>query len=168
MQEPLERKGECQGDRDRCTNKESCPKFGTLGRPARDGKRRIKGCGDPVARGKRNRRHGMKKQRDARKRLGVAPSHKFGDGNEERWNDVLFANEVKAGKQIQPAVTAWERIERQVRSNEADFGSRRKPCRAVLMPDDWGKEGLVMMRLSTWESVVLPAMQAFYESNPVS
>jgi hypothetical protein len=32
------------------------------------------------------------------------------------------------------------------------------------MPDDWGKEGLVMIRLSTWEELVAPAMQAFYES----
>jgi hypothetical protein len=107
----------------------------------------------------------LTKQRTARKRLGVAPSHKFGDGNEERWNDALFANEVKAGKQIQPAVNAWMRIEAQVKSNEADFGSRRKPARAVLMPDDWGKEGLVMIRLSTWEELVAPAMQAFYEAS---
>jgi hypothetical protein len=55
------------------------------------------------------------------------------------------------------------RIEAQVKSNEADYGSRRKPARAVLMPDDWGKEGLVMIRLSTWEELVAPAMQAFYE-----
>jgi hypothetical protein len=31
------------------------------------------------------------------------------------------------------------------------------------MPEGWGKEGLVMMRLSTWEDVVLPAMKQFYE-----
>jgi len=31
------------------------------------------------------------------------------------------------------------------------------------MPDDWGKEGLVMMRLSAWEELVMPAMKAFYE-----
>jgi hypothetical protein len=159
-----ERKGECQGNSERCTLKERCPLYGTLGRESRDGKRRIKGCGDPVARGKRNRRAGLAKQRTARKRLGVAPSHKFGDANEENWQDEVFANEVKAGKQIQPAVTAWERIENQVRSNEADFGSRRKPARAVLMPEGWGNDGLVMMRLSTWESVVLPAMQEYYGS----
>ena len=157
-----ERKGECQGNQDKC-NLDGCPKFGTLGVAGRDGKRRVKGCSDPAARGKRSRRKGLNKQRTARKRLGVAPSHKFGDGNEERWTDALFANEVKAGKQIQPAVNAWMRIEAQVKSNEADFGSRRKPARAVLMPDDWGNEGLVMMRLSAWEEIVAPAMQAFYE-----
>ena len=56
-----ERKGECQGRREKCTLGEQCPKFGTLGRPARDGARRIKGCGDPVARGKRNRAKGSDK-----------------------------------------------------------------------------------------------------------
>jgi hypothetical protein len=31
------------------------------------------------------------------------------------------------------------------------------------MPDDWGKEGLVMIRLSTWEELVRPAMHEYYE-----
>lgn len=155
------RKGECEGNQDNCKTS-GCPIFGLLGKPSRDGKRRIKGCGDPVARGKRSRRKGLKKQRDARKALGVAPSNKFGDANEERWNDPIFANEVKAGKQIQPAVNAWLRIEKQVRSNEADFGSLRKPCRAVLMPDDWGSEGLVMVRLSVWRDYIAPALAEHY------
>ena len=158
----LERKGECQGNQAKC-GIDGCPRFGTLGRPARDNQRRVRGCGDPVSRGKRSRTKGLSKQRTARKRLGVAPSNKFGDGNEENWQDQLFANEVKAGKQIQPAVTAWLRIEAQVKSNEADFGSRRKPARAVLMPDDWGNEGLVMMRLSAWEEIVAPAIAEYYE-----
>lgn len=138
-----------------------CGLFGTLlKRP----EGHVRGCACPRCRGKRNRAKGLSKQREARKRLGVAPSHKFGDANEERWNDQLFANEVKSGAQIKAAVTAWLKIEMQVQSNEAQFGSRRKPCRAVLMPDDWGKEGLVMVRLSTWEELVRPAMEAFYES----
>ena len=43
-----ERKGECQGNQDKC-NAEGCPKFGLLLKPARDGKRGIKGCNDPAA-----------------------------------------------------------------------------------------------------------------------
>jgi hypothetical protein len=43
-----ERKGECQGNQDKC-NADGCPKFGLLLKPARDGKRRIKGCNDPAA-----------------------------------------------------------------------------------------------------------------------
>lgn len=151
----------CGGDHARCKNAD-CPLFGTLGVPARDGTRRIKGCGDPVARGKRNRRSGLSKQRDARKRLGVAPSNRFGDANEENWQDGVFANEVKSGKQVQPAVTIWNRIEEQILRNQSHFGSLRKPARAILMPEGWGKEGLVMMKLSTWEETVLPAMQEYY------
>jgi len=157
-----ERKGDCQGNREKC-NLPDCPKFGTLGRPARDGNRRVKGCSDPTARGKRSRTKGLSKQRVARKRLGVAPSNKFGDANEENWQDHLFANEVKSGKQVSTVVTAWLRIDAQVRSNESDYGSRRKPTRAILMPDDWGKEGLVIIKLSTWQELVTPAMHEYYE-----
>lgn len=152
----LKDKGDCGGTRERCTL-DACPLFGTIGRNGR-----VRGCGDPTARGKRNREKGLAKQRQARKRLGVAPSHKFGDANEERWGDALFANEVKAGVQIQPAVNAWLRIERQVISNEPDHGGQHKPTRAVLMPDGWGRDGLVMVRLSTWEELVAPALDAAY------
>lgn len=134
-----------------------CGLFGTV-----SGGRHVRGCSCMACRGRRNRRKGLGKQREARKRLGVAPSHKFGDANEERWGDPIFANEVKAGKQIGPAVTAWLRIEAQVLSNQQAVGAIRKPARAVLMPDDWGKEGLVMVRLSTWEEWVRPAMEAHY------
>lgn len=157
-----ERKGECQGNREKC-GANGCPLFGTLGRPSRDGLRRIRGCNDPTARGKRSRTKGLSKQRTARKRLGVAPSNKFGDANEENWQDTLFANEVKSGKQTGTVVTAWDRIDAQVRSNESDYGSRRKPTRAILMPDDWGKEGLVIIKLSTWQELVAPAMHEYYE-----
>lgn len=113
--------------------------------------------------GARNRRKGLRRQREARKALGVAPSHKFGDANEENWGDALWANEVKAGKQIGPAVNAWSRIEQQVLSNEADHGSQRKPVRAVLMPDGWPSgEGLVVVRLSAWRELVRPALEAMY------
>ena len=137
-----------------------CGLFGTLRkRPAGH----IRGCTCPTCRGKRNRQKVLAKQRTARKALGVAPSHKFGDANEERWGDPLFANEVKAGKQIQPAVTAWLRIEAQVMSNQTAIGANRKPTRAVLMPDDWGNEGLVMVRLSTWTDLIRPALESYYQ-----
>ena len=65
-----ERKGECQGNRDKC-NLPECPKFGLLSRPSRDGKRRVRGCNDPAARGKRNRTKGDAKARHARRKLGI-------------------------------------------------------------------------------------------------
>jgi len=55
------------------------------------------------------------------------------------------------------------RIEAQVLSNDTAIGSRHKPARAVLMPDGWGKDGLVMMRLSAWEEIVAPAIHEYYE-----
>lgn len=73
----------------------------------------------------------------------------------------MFANEVKSGAQIRAAVTAWDRIEKQVLSNASDFGDRRKPTRAVLMPDGWS-DGLVMVRLSVWSDLITPALEAFY------
>lgn len=112
--------GDCEGNRDRC-NAEGCPKYGSLGRAARDGGRRVKGCGDPVAIGRRNRRSGLEKQSKARKALGIAPQ-KFGDANEERWVDAYFANEVKAGRQVGPVLNWWLRVEAQVLSNEATHG----------------------------------------------
>jgi hypothetical protein len=150
-------KGECEGIRDRCANKALCPLYGTLGRVSKDGLRRVRGCGDPVARGKRSRKQGLAKQRLARKALGIGLS---GQSNEEHWSDEIFANEVKSGAQVGPAATVWLRIEAQVVANQADFGDRRRPVRAVLMPDGWGTEGLVMVRLSTWEAVVRPALEA--------
>lgn len=135
---------------------------GLFGTPRKRPEGHIRGCDCPRCRGKRNRQKGLKKQREARKALGVAPSHKFGDANEENWSDAIFQNEVKSGAQIKPAVTAWVRIEAQVQSNQTAVGSLRKPCRAVLMPDGWS-DGLVMVRLSTWRDVVRPALDAYYE-----
>lgn len=137
-----------------------CGLFGTI-----TNGRHVRGCTCNRCRGRRNRRKGLLKQREARKALGVAPSHKFGDGNEENWSDPLFQNEVKAGAQIRPAVTAWLRIEAQVQSNQTAVGSLKKPCRAVLMPDDWGKEGLVMVRLSTWTELIRPALEDYYRGS---
>ena len=144
------RKGDCP-----C----GCGLFGNI-----TNQRHVRGCVCNRCMGARNRRKGLAKQRTARKQLGVQASNKFGDANEENWKGSLFANEVKAGKQIQPAVTAWLRIEAQVMSNQSDFGSLRKPTRAVLMPDGWS-DGLVMVRLSVWAELIAPALEAFYGEN---
>ncbi len=49
-------------------------------------------------------------------------------------------------------------------ANEAEFGDRRRPVRAVAMPEGWGKEGLVVVKLSTWETHVAPVLVEFYGS----
>lgn len=135
----------------------ACDRYGT---PNKDGC--VRGCPCRRCLGRRNRRKGLSKQSQARKALGVQ-SQKFGDANEERWADSLFANEVKAGAQIRPAVNAWLRIEAQIVANEPDFGRANKHPRAVLMPDGFPKdEGLVMVRLSTWRTLIRPALEEYY------
>ena len=96
-------KGECQGDRSRCTRSD-CPLFGSLLKPSRDGNRRIRGCGDPSARGKRNKQKGQRTQRRIANRLNIPAG--IGGGNEETWRSQLRL-EVKAGAQVRPAITAY-------------------------------------------------------------
>lgn len=145
---------------------DGCGKYGTLGRPDNQGRRHVRGCADSGCRvclGRRNRRKGLRKQTVARKALGVAPQ-KFGDANEERWADQHFANEVKSGKQCGPVANWWRRVEAQVLANEPDHGGRHRPVRAVAMPEGWGKDGLVVVRLSTWRDQIGPALDEFYGS----
>ena len=136
-----ERKGECEGRRDRCTLNDDCPKFGLLGRVSRDGKRRVKGCGDPVARGKRNRTKGDDKARRARKMLGIAGAN---TRHEELWGGA-FRVEVKAGAQIEPIATRYRNAEQQSEQHRP-IGDPR-PFILVAMPDGQ-KDGLCVVRLS--------------------
>ena len=141
-----DRKGECQGNRDKC-NLKDCPKFGTLGRPARDGKRRIKGCSDPTARGKRNRSKGDSKARTARKRLGIGGAN---TRHEELWGGA-FRLEVKAGAQIEPIATRYRKAEQQSEQHRA-IGDIR-PFVLVAMPDGQ-KDGLCVVRLSVMAMIL--------------
>jgi hypothetical protein len=136
-----ERKGDCGGRRDRCTLGDACPKFGLLGRPARDGARRVKGCGDPVARGKRNRAKGDGKARRARRMLGIAGAN---TRHEELWGGVLRV-EVKAGAQIEPIATRFRAAEQQSEAHRA-LGDTRAFL-LVAMPDG-ESDGLCVIRLS--------------------
>jgi hypothetical protein len=136
-----ERKGECQGNADRCTLGDGCPKFGLLLRESRDGKRRIKGCGDPVARGKRNRAKGDSKARRARKMLGIAGAN---TRHEELWGGALRV-EMKAGAQIEPIATRFRAAYAQSQASRS-VGDIR-PFVLVAMPDG-ESDGLAVMRLS--------------------
>lgn len=143
MSEPLDRKGECQGNKDKC-NVDGCPKFGTLGKPNyKDGKRRIKGCGDPVARGKRNRSKGDSKARKARKKLGIVASGGVNSRHEEHWGGALRI-EVKSGAQIQPIATRFLAAEAQ--SNAAKSMGDIRPFVMIAMPDEMS-DGIVLIRL---------------------
>jgi hypothetical protein len=142
MTEQQPRKGECQGNQDKC-NADGCPKFGTLGRAGRDGKRRIKGCGDPVARGKRNRAKGDSKARRARKQLGIGGAN---TRHEEHWGGDLRV-EVKAGAQVQPIFTKY--LAAEVQSEQHRAVGDPRPFALVAMPDGI-TDGLVVMRLSSF------------------
>lgn len=142
-----ERKGECQGNQDRCTLQE-CPKFGLLGRAGRDNKRRVKGCGDPVARGKRNRAKGDSKARRARKMLGIAGAN---TRHEELWGGVVRV-EMKAGAQVSPIVTRYRNAEQQSEQSRS-LGDIR-PFVLVAMPDG-ESDGLAVMRLSVLADLLM-------------
>jgi hypothetical protein len=135
-----ERKGECQGRRERCSLGEACPKFGLLGKAGRDGKRRVKGCGDPVARGKRNRAKGDAKARRARKLLGIAGAN---TRHEELWAGAVRV-EVKSGAQVSPIATRYAAAERQSEA-QRPIGDIR-PFVMVVMPDG-ERDGLCVLRL---------------------
>ena len=137
----LKPKAECEGNRDKCSVY-SCPLFGTLGTAGRDGKRRVKGCGDPVARGKRNRAKGDAKARRARKSLGIGGAN---TRHEEHWGGA-FRIEVKAGKQIDPIWTRYLLAETQ--SEQARPVGDPRPFVMVAMPDG-STDGLVIGRLSS-------------------
>jgi hypothetical protein len=140
-----QRKGECQGNRDRC-NSGGCPLFGTLGRPDRQGRRRIRGCGDPSARGRRNRTKGDSKARRARKKLGLG-GHLT--RHEENWGGA-FRTEIKAGAQIGPIATRFYLAKAQ--SDAAKALGDIRPFIMVAMPDGTAK-GIVLMDLEEFSEL---------------
>ena len=143
------RKGECEGRKDKCTIT-GCPKFGTLGREGRDGKRRVKGCGDPVARGRRNRTKGDSKARRARKKLGLAATGNAGTRHEEHWGG-MFRVEVKAGSQVGPIATRFDAARSQSEASKA-LGDVR-PFAMIAMPDG-SSDGIVLMSLTEFAELV--------------
>lgn len=141
-----DRKGYCQGNYDKCSEK-ACPLFGTLGRTDRRGVRRVRGCADPAARGKRNRRKGDSKALRARKKLGLG-GHLT--RHEENWGGA-FRTEIKAGAQIKPIATRFWAAKQQSDASKA-LGDIR-PFAMVAMPDG-SLEGIVLMTLSEFADLV--------------
>ena len=140
-----ERKGYCQGDYDKCTY-EGCPLFGTLGRADRQGVRRVRGCSDPSARGRRNRTKGDAKARRARKKLGLG-GHLT--RHEENWAGA-FRTEIKAGLQVGPIATRFNAAKAQ--SDAAKALGDIRPFVMVAMPDGT-TDGIVLMSLSEFADI---------------
>ena len=151
FQSNLKAKADCEGNKDKC-NAEGCPLFGTLGVVSRDGNRRIKGCGDPTARGKRNRSKGDSKARKARQALGIGGVN---SRHEEHWGGAVRV-EVKAGAQINPIATRYLLAEQQSEQHRA-IGDNR-PFMLVAMPDGM-KDGLIVMRISQFVILTGTAVQ---------
>lgn len=152
MEPNLKPKADCEGNRDKCTLGEACPKFGTLGKAGRDGKRRVAGCGDPVARGKRNRQKGDSKARRARKQLGITGVN---SRHEEHWGGEVRV-EIKAGKQVSPIWTRFQLAEAQSEAARAIADTR--PFVMIAMPDDT-RDGIVLCRLSEVQKVAVAVLE---------
>ena len=141
-----DRKGECGGNREKCTL-DNCPLFGTLGRADRQGVRRVRGCADPAARGRRNRSKGDAKARRARKKLGLG-GHLT--RHEENWGGV-FRTEIKAGLQVGPIATRFQAAKAQ--SDAAKALGDIRPFVMVAMPDGTTR-GIVLMDLDEFSDIV--------------
>lgn len=151
---PEKIKGECEGRHDACSLKGDCPKFGTLRKPGRDGRRRVDGCGDPVARGKRNKRNGSRKQRLAANRLGI-PTRTLHGGHEENYGGHVRI-EVKSGVQVGPIWTRFLDAEAQSLAHKSVGDTRPFVFRA--MPSGT-REGLSIIRDSELEAACLAILR---------
>lgn len=101
---PFDEHGDCEGNRAKC-GADGCPKYGRLPRkPSRDGRRRVRGCDDPTARGLRSKLAGGEAQRRAAKQLGINV-HGLHGGHEENYGGLVRI-EVKHGGQV---ARAWGR-----------------------------------------------------------
>jgi hypothetical protein len=130
---------------------------GLFGTPSKTGHIKAR-CKCPSCTGRKNRAKGHRKQAVAQRALGVE-SGKFAHTHEENWSDELFATEVKAGGQTRTVETFWHRHEAQIIANRPDFGARHRASRIVAMPDGWN-DGIVMVRLSDWNTIIRPALEA--------
>lgn len=143
----------CEGRQDVCAA-EGCPRFGTLLKASRDGWRRVRGCGDPVARGKRNRAKGDAKARSSRKLLGL-------EGPNTRHEEHLrgpVLTEQKAGAQVGPVWTRYRDARAQAEASRA-IGDHR-PFVFVAHPDHVS-EFLIVVSSRDW-----PAVVAAYSEGP--
>lgn len=136
-------RGDCDGNQDKC-NADGCPIFGRLlVRKFSDDRVRVKGCGDPSARGRRNKTKGQRKQAKAVTLLGI-PRSALHPGHEEFLGGAVLT-EVKAGGQVSPVATQYRKAREQSDRNRA-IGDVR-PFVFIAMPDG-ETDGIAAVRLS--------------------
>ena len=134
-----------------------CGEFGTLKAEWRDGTRCVqRKCKCRRCMGRQNR--SLAKQRKAAIGLGLATS-KFLPSDEEAMAGA-WRMECKSGKRdAGPVWTAFVNSEAQ--SEAARPVGDVRPFAAVFMPPGQGSDGLVVVRLSTWQTYVAPAIDEF-------
>jgi hypothetical protein len=109
---------------------------------------------------RRNRSKGRRKQNMARKKLGIKDNRFHGaDAHEENWNTGLRV-EVKAGKQVQPVATLFNKCKAQSDLSHQAIGNLSKPFIQVSMPDNSTK-GIVMFELDEVENVCVEILKNF-------
>lgn len=107
--------------------------------------------------GRRNRRKGKRKQTAAARAAGVPTARFHGqNADEENWR-ACFRAEVKSGKQVQSLAARFLAAEKQSDGSRA-VGDNR-PFLFVAMPDGWGSEGVVTLRLSSWREWIVPLLE---------
>jgi hypothetical protein len=101
-----------------------------------------------------NRRRGLRTQRLAKRGINTGQLRNYAQGsNEENWRGP-FATEVKSGKQTSGVARCFLDAEKQMLVRKA-IGDPR-PMRVIAMPNGFGSDGIVMVRLSTWRKEVEP------------
>lgn len=144
--------------------KVDCPcGCGLFGRPTRNG--HVKGCSGTPGRpcrhciGRRSRAKGKRKQRDARKALGI-PGLSLGVDEEELWRGPIRV-EVKAGhNDTMPIDTRYRKMRAQ--SEAARPVGDNRPFAAVAMPPGVSY-GIVMIRTDELEAVVGAIAEAAFQ-----
>jgi hypothetical protein len=129
--------------------KVDCPDgCGKFGRPTRNG--HVQGCRGPEGQpcwsciGRRNRSQGKKKQRQARKALGI-PGLSLGVDEEELWRGAVRV-EVKSGKADTGPIDKRYRKSRAQSDASRAYGDNR-PFAAITMPPGMS-DGYATVRLS--------------------
>jgi hypothetical protein len=124
---PGPEKGYCE-----CTILEGgCGRFGLLGKPDPVGRRHARGCPCRRCIGRRSRRQGKAKQRQARKLLGI-PGLSLGTDEEELWRGHVRV-EVKSGARDTKPIDVRYRATRKQSDYSKAYGDHR-PFASVAMP----------------------------------
>jgi len=142
----------CDCGHERCVDAEGQPLYGRLRKVRPDGTRHVYDCRCPSCNGRRSRNKGDRKALRARKALNIGGVN---SRHEELFGGALRV-EIKAGGQIAPAVTAYEKCRGQ--SEAARPIGDNRPFAAVWMPDG-SKDGVMAFRLSDAYDVAVAILE---------